>query len=31
MRVNGLKFSLLGILLGIMLFEIYRKSTKGVW
>lgn len=31
MKIDGLKFSLAGIILGILIFEIYRKTTKGVW
>ena len=31
MRLGGIQFSLLGILLGFLFYELYRKSTKGVW
>lgn len=31
MSLVGMRFSGLGILLGLLLFELHRKATKGVW
>ena len=31
MKLSGLHFSLLGILLGILVFELWHKQAKGSW
>lgn len=31
MRINGLHFSGIGLLIGILLYELYHKQTKGSW
>lgn len=31
MKLGGLHFSGLGFLLGIILYELYHKQTKGSW
>lgn len=31
MRLNGFHISGLGLILGIILFEVWHKSSKGTW
>lgn len=31
MRIDGLKFSGVGLLVGIIIYELYHKQTKGNW
>lgn len=31
MRVDGIKFSGLGFIVGVVLYELYHKSSKGSW